>query len=203
MNYCHQCGSKLILESAKFCPNCGFNFDGKMTTTDTNNLADNTGSIHIHNNNGEIWGVGVTGSNNSFTSNKTHYENNPINIDKSELDKIPEECSNALRNFINDLNNKIKGNQVPEEKVKEVNDTINDFVKDVQVTNPEDKEKVDLSKKEIIGNKFKKMVKVALKILPAATAIASVASFGVHLAPFSGLIGESVHNIIETNFNNR
>ncbi len=174
-----------------------------MTSIFTDIITGSIDSMHIHNNQGEIWGLGVTGSNNSFTNNKTHYENNPININQSEMDKIPVEYSNALTSFITELNKQIKGNQVPEEKIKEVKDNITNFVKDVQATKPEEKKQVDLSKKEMLCSKFKKMVKVALKILPAATAIASVASFGVHLAPFSGLIGESVHNIIENNFNNR
>ncbi len=202
LTFCHQCGHNLPLGVEKFCPGCGFN----LNEYEDNRNKDS--SIQISNKSGNIIGGVVSGKNNKFsqnignTVNKSVVKFNPC-ISQIELDKIPEEYSKALTNFINDLNDKIKGNPVPEEKIKEVKDTITDFVEGVQVTKQEDGEKVGVSNKETIGNKFKKMVKVALKILPAATAIASVVSFGVHLAPFSGLIGESVHNIIENNFNNK
>jgi hypothetical protein len=98
MNYCYNCGNRLSTHSEKFCSNCGKNLDERLIMTNENN-AEGKGSIYIHGNQGDIIGVGFTGSNNIIGKNIS-VGNNAIKLNKKELDKVPViEYSDALKNF--------------------------------------------------------------------------------------------------------
>jgi hypothetical protein len=56
--FCHQCGYNLQLGIEKFCPNCGFNLNNSGQTSE------NTKSIDIANNKGDVFGTGFAGSGN-------------------------------------------------------------------------------------------------------------------------------------------
>ena len=85
------------------------------------------GGIHIGNVGGDVIGVGVTGSGNVIGTN--------ITVNRQQLQNIPSEYSESLREFIKGLN---KFN-IPPEQAKPIQDSLNDFTKEVEGMKPEEK----------------------------------------------------------------
>jgi hypothetical protein len=99
-----------------------------------------------------------------------------------------------LKNFSDTLNRQLKDQQVSEDKVKEVNDTLKDFAQEVQDVKPEEENNINPGKRRVLNGKFGSVVRSVLKVLPTAARIGS--SLFVPLAPFSSLIGETVEKVV-------
>jgi len=143
-------------------------------------LENNDKGIHIGNVGGDVIGVGVTGSGNVIGTN--------ITINRQQLQNMQSEYSVSLREFIKELN---KFN-IPPEEAKPIQDSLNDFTKEVEGMKPE--EKVNTVKQKSLNSKFSIFAQKVLKILPktAETLVAFTP-----LAPFSKIIGEEVQQLVQ------
>jgi hypothetical protein len=137
------------------------------------------GGIHIGNVGGDVIGVGVTGSGNVIGTN--------IIVNRQQLQNIPSEYSESLKEFIKELN---KFN-IPPEQAKPIQDSLNDFTEEIEDMKPE--EKVDTVKQKSLNSKFSIFAQKVLKILPKTAE--TIAAF-TPLAPFSKLIGEEVQQLV-------
>jgi hypothetical protein len=137
------------------------------------------GGIHIGNVGGDVIGVGVTGSGNVIGTN--------ITVNRQQLQNIPSEYSESLREFVKGLN---KFN-IPPEQAKPIQDSLNDFTKEVEGMKPE--EKVNTVKQKSLNSKFSIFAQKVLKILPKTAE--TITAF-TPLAPFSKLIGEEVQQLV-------
>src|SRR5205814_5654805 len=128
--FCSNCGQQLTIGTEKFCPNCGRDLTGKAL------VADNKDSINIQGTGGDVFGVGVRGSGNVIGKNIV-VGSGTINVSQQELGKIPvPEYANALKEFSESVNQQLKGRQIPEEKVKDINNNMNELAKEVQDIKP-------------------------------------------------------------------
>ncbi len=143
-------------------------------------MENNDKGIHIGNVGGDVIGVGVTGSGNVIGTN--------ITINRQQLQNMQSEYSVSLREFIKELN---KFN-IPPEEAKPIQDSLNDFTKEVEGMKPE--EKVNTVKQKSLNSKFSIFAQKVLKILPktAETLVAFTP-----LAPFSKIIGEEVQQLVQ------
>jgi hypothetical protein len=141
---------------------------------------ENDKGIHIGNVGDGVIGIGVTGSGNVIGNN--------ITINRQQLQNIPSEYSESLREFMKELN---KFN-IPPELAKPIQASLNDFTKEVEDIKPE--EKVNSVKQKSLNSKFSIFAQKVLKILPktAETIIAFTP-----LAPFSKIIGEDVQQLVQ------
>lgn len=143
-------------------------------------MANNDNGIHIGNVGGDVIGIGVTGSSNVIGKN--------ITINKQQLQNMPPEYSESLRQFMEELN---KFN-IPPEETKPIQDSLNDFTKEVEGMKTE--EKVNTVKQKSLNSKFSIFAQKVLKILPKTAE--TIAAF-TPLAPFSKIIGEEVQQLVE------
>jgi hypothetical protein len=91
-------------------------------------------SIHIQDTGGDVIGVGVRGSGNIIGKNIV-VGSGTINVSQQELTKIPV-SENALKEFSESVNQQLKGREIPEEKVKDINNNLNELAKEVQDIKP-------------------------------------------------------------------
>lgn len=140
-------------------------------------LENDDGGIHIGNVGGDVIGIGITGSGNVIGKN--------ITINSQQLQNIPSEYAESLTKFIEGLSRF----NIP--AAKPIQDSLNDFTKEVEGIKPE--EKVNIIKQKSLNSKFSVFAQKVLKILPktAETIIAFTP-----LAPFSKIIGEEVQQLV-------
>jgi rRNA maturation endonuclease Nob1 len=195
MKYCPECGSQLAIENAKFCPECGNDLLKKDRTNDDYSQGKST---HIENTKGDLIGVNVSGSDHIIGKNMI-IGSGTINVNETELQKIPDEYADALKKFTESLNQQFKDQQVPKEQVQEINKSLEDLAKEVEEVKPKEQEekekKISSGKRRILNGKFGNVVQTVLKVLPTAAKIGS--SLFAPLAPFSDLIGESVQKVVD------
>ena len=120
-----------------------------------------------------------------------------INVSQQELAKIPvPEYANALKEFSESVNQQLKGRQIPEEKVKDINNNLNELAKEVQDIKPgeEEQQQIDYVKQTQIESKTATTIQKVLDVLPEA---AETAATFTPLAPFSKLIGKGVRQIVD------
>jgi hypothetical protein len=108
--------------------------------------------------------------------------------------ELKEFYAESLKAFSDTLNQQLKGQQVPEDKVKEVNDTLKDFAQEVQDVKPGEENNINPGKRRVLDGKFGSVIRSVLKVLPTAARIGS--SLFVPLAPFSSVIGETVEKVV-------
>jgi hypothetical protein len=142
---------------------------------------ENDRGIHIGNVGGDVIGIGVTGSGNVIGKN--------IVINKQQLENMPSEYAESLTKFIEEF----KKYNITPEQAKPIQDTLNDFTKEVEGIKPE--EKVSTVKQKNINSKFSIFAEKVLKVLPKT--VETVSAF-TPLAPFSKLIGEGVQQLIQS-----
>jgi hypothetical protein len=191
MTFCGNCGQQLPTGTEKFCPNCGY--DLKKGGAATSGRVGE--SINIQGTDGDVIGVGVSGSGNIFGKNIV-VGSGTINVSQHELSRIPvPEYAKALREFSESVNQQLKGKQIHEEQVNEINTNLNELAKEVQDVKPGEEQQITPAKKRILNGKLGSVVRVVAKYaLPSAATIAS--SLFAPLAPFSSLIGESVQKVV-------
>jgi len=192
MVFCSNCGSQLTLGTEKFCPQCGYDLNkgGRVQNLQTQ---ENRGGISISGTGGDVMGVGVSGSGNIIGKNIV-VGSGTISVNEQQLAKLPVKYAESLKSFSDTLNEQLRGQQVPEEKVKEVNDTLKDFAQEVQDVKPGEENNVNPGKRRVLNGKFGSVIRSVLKGLPTAARIGS--SLFAPLAPFSSLIGETVEKIV-------
>lgn len=141
---------------------------------------ENDRGVHIGNVGGDVIGVGVAGSGNVIGKN--------IVINKQQLENMPSEYAESLTKFIEEF----KKYNIPQEKVKPIQDSLYDVTKEVEGIKTE--EKISTVKQKNINSKFSIFAEKVLKVLPKT--VETVSAF-TPLAPFSKLIGEGVQQLVE------
>lgn len=137
---------------------------------------------------GDVFGVGVEGTGNIIAKEIS----GTINLNIQQLKKMPAEYAKGLQEFSQAVNEQFKKHSIPQEKVATVQESINDFAKEVEDVKPQ--EKISFDKKTDIESKFKKVASKVLQLLPkGAEALATFTP----LAPFSKLIGCGVKELVE------
>jgi hypothetical protein len=141
---------------------------------------ENDRGVHIGNVGGDVIGVGVAGSGNVIGKN--------IVINKRQLENVSSEYAESLTKFIEEF----KKYNIPPGQAKPIQDSLNDFTKEVEGIKPE--EKVSTVKQKNINSKFSIFAEKVLNVLPKT--VETVSAF-TPLAPFSKLIGEGVQQLVE------
>jgi hypothetical protein len=94
--------------------------------------------------------------------------------------------------FSESISQQLKANNVPPEKVKPIQESINELVKESEGIKPE--QQIGVIKQSDLKSKFINVAKHVLKVLPKTAE--TVAAF-TPLAPFSKLIGEATQHLVE------
>jgi hypothetical protein len=189
MVFCSNCGSQLSLGTEKFCPNCGYDLSKRGREEE------NRGGINISGTQGDLIGAGVSGTGNIIGKNIV-VGDGTINVSEQRLTQIQNnEYAESLKQFSETINNQLKGRQVPEEKVKSINDSINELAIEVKDVKPgEEQEQLDYVKQTNVEAKTASVIQKVLDVLPQA---AQTAATFTPLAPFSKLIGKGVEGIVD------
>lgn len=157
-------------------------------------MVDNSGNkrdeIHFGNVGGDVIGVGVSGSGNII--GKNIYISGTVTISNQQLQNVSDEYANSLKSFSESLNRQLEANNVPPEKVKPIQESINELVKESEGIKTD--QQVGIIKQSDLKSKFINVAKHVLTVLPKTTE--TVAAF-TPLAPFSKLIGEATERLVE------
>jgi len=194
MKFCPECGYRFTAETEKFCPSCGYDVNKGVVAA-----ARDRNSVNIENTGGDVVGVGVSGSGNIIGKNVV-VGSGTINVSETELQRIPNEYSQALKEFSENINRQLKGKQIPEEEVKSINNNMNELAKEVEDIKPgeegeqQKEEQIDYVKQTQIETKTASLIQRVLKVLPEA---AETAATFTPLAPFSKLIGKGTQQIVD------
>ena len=114
-----------------------------------------------------------------------------VSINNQILDRLPEEYSNAFKEFTEKINEKIKRNYIIPEKVEPIQESINELAKETEAISPN--EVPSILKQQTWKEKFFRVLKNVLPVLPKTAE--TIAAF-TPLAPFSRIIGESVEKLV-------
>jgi hypothetical protein len=154
-------------------------------------LSSNNNGIHISGNQGDVIGVGVSGSGNIIGKNIV-VRSGTINANQTEIQNIPNEYAKAITEFSNSINERLKGRQISEEKVKSINNDLTELGKEAEGVESGKEDKVDYVKKLQVEGKTASLVQKILDVLPE---VAETAATFTPLAPFSKIIGKNIKNI--------
>jgi hypothetical protein len=146
--------------------------------------------VHIGNVGGDVVGVGVSGSGNII--GKDIDISGTVSISNQQLQNVPSEYANSLKSFTESINQQLKANNVPPEKVKLIQESINDLAKESEGVKPD--QPVGVIKQSDLKSKFINVAKNVLKVLPKTAE--TVAAF-TPLASFSKLIGEGTQHLVD------
>jgi flagellar basal body rod protein FlgB len=195
MKYCPDCGEHLILGTEKFCPNCGQDLTkGEVREEATLEPEENRRGINISGTQRDVMGFGFSGSGNIIGKNIV-VGSGTINVSQQELAKIQgPEYARALKDFSENINQQLKGRQIPEEKVKEINTSLEELAKEVQDVKPGREEQMDYPNQVNIESKTVSVVQKILNVLPEAAE--TTATF-TPLDPFNKIIGKGVMQIVD------
>jgi zinc-ribbon domain len=188
VKYCSNCGSQLSLGTEKFCPQCGYDLNkgvvrGGGEEVTTLQTEENKRGINISGTQSDIIGKNIV------------IDSGMINISEQELAKIQDpEYAKALKDFSENINQQLKGREIPEEQVKSINTSLEELAKEVQDVKPGREEQMDYPKQVNIESKTVSVVQKILNVLPEA---AETAATFTPLAPFSKLIGRGVEQIVD------
>src|SRR5215211_1650494 len=131
MKFCPECRYQFTTGTEKFCPNCGYDIDKGVVVA----AARDGNSVNIENTRGDVFGIGVSGSGHTIGKNIV-VGSGTINVSETELQKIPNEYAQALKEFSENINEQLKGKQIPEEEVKSINNNMNELAKEVEDIKP-------------------------------------------------------------------
>jgi hypothetical protein len=190
MKYCPECGFQFTTGMEKFCSSCGYDVNkGVAAGLDS----DKKTSVHIEKTAGDVFGVGVSSSGNIIGKNVV-VGSGTINVSENQLQKIPDEYGRALKEFSENINQQLKGKQIPEEEVKAINNNMNELAKEVEGVKPGKEAEVDYVKQTQVETKTASLIQRVLNVLPEA---AETAATFTPLAPFSKLIGKGTQQIVD------
>lgn len=114
-----------------------------------------------------------------------------INIGAGAMDRMPDEFSQSMQGFTENINRLLEKYKVEPEKVVPVQQKINELAEEVAEVGPE--AKVDYEKEISLKSKLVSAAAGLAKLLPRG---AEVVSAFTPLAPFSKLIGEAVDVVV-------
>lgn len=146
--------------------------------------------IHIGNVGGSVSGVSVSGNGNIIGN--TIDISGTVNISNQQLQNVPTEYSNSLKSFTELINQQLTANNVPPEKVKPIQESINELAKEVEGTKPD--QQVGVIKQ---SNLKSKLINVATHVMTVLPKTAETVAAFTPLAPFSKLIGEATQRLVE------
>jgi hypothetical protein len=159
-----------------FCPNCGRGFEVQNVTVSGSRIIVALGSPVV---------IGLESANN----------------EKSRPARLSNEYAQALKDLSENINQQLKDRQIQEQKVKSVNDSLNELAKEVQniKTGKEGlggraAEQIDYVKQAQIEVKIVSLIQRILAVLPESSETAATFT---PLAPFSKLIGKGIYQIVE------
>ena len=162
-----------------------------MTTITNDNIRD---SIHIQGTGGDVFGVALRGSGNIIGKNIV-VGSGTINVNEQQLEQIQNnEYADSLKKFFESINNQLKGQQLPEDQIKSINESINELAKEVKDIKPGQEEQIDYVKQTNVEANTATVIQKVLDVLPQA---AETAATFTPLAPFSKLIGKGVQGIVD------
>ena len=132
-------------------------------------MNNNKSTIKINGTKGDVIGVGVSGSGNIIGKNIV-VGSGTINVSQTQLQQIPNEYATALKEFSEEINNQLEGKQLPEEKIKSVNKSLEELAKEVQDVKPEKEggQEIDYAKQVSIESKTVGVIQKVLNLLPEA-----------------------------------
>ena len=186
MKHCFNCGNLLSLGNEKFCSSCGQNLSDMIEKK-------SDGSISISGNKGDVIGVGVSGSGNTIGKNIV-VGSGTINVSEQEISKIQvPEYAEAIEKFTESLYQHLKGESIPKEQIKEINQGVEELVEEVKDVKQLNQSIGEVKKSEIKSKLFR-IAKNVLKVLPKT---AETVALFTPLAPFSKLIGEGTNYLVE------
>jgi zinc-ribbon domain len=198
MKFCSDCGQELTTGTENFCPNCGQDLrKGRVRAGGgeaTLEPEENRSGINISGTQGDVIGTDFSGSGNIIGKNIV-VGSGTINVSQQELAKIQDpEYARALKDFSENINQQLKGRQIPEEQVKSINTSLEELEKEVQDVKPGREEQMDYPKQVNIESKTVSVIQKILNVLPEA---AETGATFAPLAPFSKLIGRGVTQIVD------
>ena len=153
------------------------------------NEKDDSG-VHIGSVGGDVTGVGVRGSGNIIGKNISV---GSVSVGEQQLNRIPKEYAHNLKAFTNAINQQFNANNVPSEKVEEVQKKIDEFSKELEDVKPG--QELGVIKKTSLKSKLINIAKAALTILPKTLPV-GLSAF-TPLAPFGGLIVEDTQVLVQ------
>ena len=99
-----------------------------------------------------------------------------------------------MQEFSTKINEQLKGQQISEEQVQEINKRLNELAKEIEGIKPGKEEEIDYEKQKSIEAKTGGLIQRVLKVLPQA---AETAATFTPLAPISKLIGKGVEQLVD------
>lgn len=154
-------------------------------------MEDKTG-VNVSNVEGDVIGTNVSGTGNIIGKNINVDMSGTVSINNQILDRLPEEYSNALKEFTERINEQIKRNSITPQQVEPIQESINGLAKETEAISPN--EEPSILKQQSWKEKFFRVLKNVLPVLPKTAE--TIAAF-TPLAPFSKIIGESVEKLVE------
>jgi hypothetical protein len=115
-----------------------------------------------------------------------------ITINKEYLQKMPQEYATSLEQLTQKINEEIKKEQLPPEKVAPLQESANELAK--ELSDVKQPPAVPFEKKNTIGSK---LVRFGKAIARASPTIGRIVIGMTPLAPISGLVGEAFDKIVE------
>ena len=150
--------------------------------------------INISGTHGDVIGVGVSGSGH-IIGKSIVVGDGTINVSEQRLTQIQNnEYAESLKQFSENINKQLKGLSVSEEKVKSINESINELAEEVKDIKPGKEGEIDYVKQTNVEAKTASVIQKVLDVLPQA---AETAATFTPLAPFSKLIGKGVQSIVD------
>jgi hypothetical protein len=181
LTFCQNCGTQLTLGTENFCPKCGAPLQGNR----------DGGGIRIGDVSGSVAGVGVSGVGHTISGGNVVISGT-VSISNQQLQNLSNEYANNLRSFVESINQQFKANNVPPEKVKPIQESMNEFVKESEGIEPD--QQISEERKSGLKSKFIKLARNVLKVLPKTAE--TIAAF-TPLAPFSKSIGEATQHLVD------
>jgi len=142
---------------------------------------------------GDIIGVGVSNSNNIIGKNII-ISSDTIKVNKQELAKVDSKYANALQEFSYKLNQELKGREMPEDQIHEINNRLNELAKEIKGVKAEEEQKINYEKQKSSEAKTDDLIQIVSEIMPQQ---AKTATTFTPLAPISKLIGKSVEHLVD------
>jgi hypothetical protein len=115
-----------------------------------------------------------------------------ITVNKEYLQRMPQEYATSVEQLTQKINEEIKKENLPPEKVVPLQQSANDLAK--ELSDVKDPESIPFEKKNTIGSK---LVKFGKAIARASPTIAEAVIGMTPLSPISGLVGEAFEKVVE------
>ena len=123
-------------------------------------MEDKTG-VNVSNVGGDVIGTDVSGTGNIIGKNINVDISGTVSINNQILDRLPEEYSNAFKEFTERINEQIKRNSITPQQVGPIRESINELAKETKAISP--KEELSILKQQTWKEKFFRVLKNVLQ----------------------------------------